>query len=86
MSPEVEQTPLTAEALQAEPVTKDEALQPEPVSPKDAGLQPAIKAAVAAQTDDPGFARVRPPFTQAGAAHEDAIAEAVRLAGPQTAR
>ena len=49
-------------------------------------LIPAIKAAVAAQTDDPGFARVRPPFTQAGAAHEDAIAEAVRLAGPQTAR
>ena len=46
MTPAVEETPLTAEALRAEPVTKVEALQPEPVSPKDDGLQPAVKATV----------------------------------------
>jgi 4-hydroxy-tetrahydrodipicolinate synthase len=49
-------------------------------------LIPAIKAAVAAQNDDPGFARVRPPFTKLGQAHTDAVSEAVRVAGEQTAR
>ncbi len=48
-------------------------------------LIPAIKAAVAAQTGEPDFARVRPPFTATGAEHGDAIAQAVRLAGPQGA-
>lgn len=48
-------------------------------------LIPAIKAAVAVQQGDTAFARVRPPFVEAGAAHEAAIAEAVRLAGPQVA-
>ncbi|ABD57031.1 dihydrodipicolinate synthase family protein [Jannaschia sp. CCS1] len=47
-------------------------------------LIPAIKAAVAAQAGREGLARVRPPFTELGADHSDAIAEAVRLAGPQT--
>ena len=46
-------------------------------------LIPAIKAAVAAQHGDDAFATVRPPFTRPGAAHADAIAEAVCLAGPQ---
>ncbi|MBI1416816.1 MAG: dihydrodipicolinate synthase family protein [Limimaricola sp.] len=48
-------------------------------------LIPAIKAAVARQRGDMAFARVRPPFVETGAAHEAAIAEAVRLAGPQVA-
>ena len=42
-------------------------------------LIPAIKAAVAAQQGDEGYARVRPPFVQPGAEHAAAIAEAVRL-------
>jgi len=46
-------------------------------------LIPSIKAAVAAQHDDAAFANVRPPFTQTGPGHADAIAEAVRLSGPQ---
>jgi 4-hydroxy-tetrahydrodipicolinate synthase len=46
-------------------------------------LIPSIKAAVAAQHDDAGFATVRPPLTALGADHADAIAEAVRIAGPQ---
>jgi len=46
-------------------------------------LIPAIKAAVAAQNGDDGFARVRPPFTTTGPHHADAIAEAVRIAGRQ---
>lgn len=48
-------------------------------------LIPAIKAAVAAQNGDPDYARVRPPFTNIGAEHADAIADAVRIAGPQNA-
>lgn len=47
-------------------------------------LIPAIKAAVAAQTGDTEYARVRPPFIDLGAEHADAIAEAVRIAGGQT--
>jgi 4-hydroxy-tetrahydrodipicolinate synthase len=47
-------------------------------------LIPAIKAAVAAQNNDPEYIRVRPPFTDIGAEHADAIAEAVRIAGPQS--
>ena len=43
-------------------------------------LIPAIKAAVARQTGDAGFARVRPPFVAAGAAEDAKIADAVRLA------
>lgn len=46
-------------------------------------LIPAIKAAVAAQQGDPGFATVRPPLSALGSDHADAIAEAVRIAGPQ---
>lgn len=46
-------------------------------------LIPAIKAAVAIQHDDAAFATVRPPFTQTGPDHAEAIAEAVRLSGPQ---
>ena len=46
-------------------------------------LIPAIKAAVAVQHDDPAFANVRPPFRLTGPDHGDAIAEAVRLSGPQ---
>jgi 4-hydroxy-tetrahydrodipicolinate synthase len=46
-------------------------------------LIPAIKAAVAAQHRDAGFATVRPPFVPTGPDHAEAIAEAVRLAGPQ---
>lgn len=48
-------------------------------------LIPAIKAAVAAQYDDPDFARVRPPFTDLGQDHAAAVADAVRIAGPQGA-
>ncbi len=47
-------------------------------------LIPAIKTAVAAQTGDLSYARVRPPFTDLSAEHSDAIAEAVRIAGAQT--
>ncbi|WP_375552270.1 dihydrodipicolinate synthase family protein [Rhodophyticola porphyridii] len=47
-------------------------------------LIPAIKAAVALQTGDAEYARVRPPFTATGPDHADAIAEAVRIAGAQT--
>ena len=43
-------------------------------------LIPAIKAAIAKQTDDPGFACVRPPFTAIGPEHAAAISEAVRIA------
>lgn len=43
-------------------------------------LIPAIKSAVAAQHGAPEFARVRPPFTQTGPQHADAIADAVRIA------
>lgn len=46
-------------------------------------LIPAIKAAVAAQHADPAYTIVRPPFTRTGPEHADAIAEAVRLSGPQ---
>lgn len=42
-------------------------------------LIPAIKAAVAARAGDEAFGRVRPPFLAAGADHQKAIAEAVRL-------
>jgi len=44
-------------------------------------LIPAIKAAVAAQQDDPAYARLRPPFMPTGAEHADAIARAVALSG-----
>ena len=43
-------------------------------------LIPAIKAAVARQQDDAGFARVRPPFVAMGAEHDAKIREAVRIA------
>lgn len=46
-------------------------------------LIPAIKRAVAMQHDDPGYGIVRPPFVATGETHEAAIAEAVRVAGPQ---
>ncbi|MBY4891227.1 dihydrodipicolinate synthase family protein [Rhodobacteraceae bacterium N5(2021)] len=46
-------------------------------------LIPAIKAAIAAQTGEVDYARVRPPFVDLGDAHADAVAEAVRIAGPQ---
>lgn len=46
-------------------------------------LIPAIKAAVAMQTADPEFARVRPPFVLTGTAHQAEIARAVDIAGPQ---
>lgn len=48
-------------------------------------LIPAIKAAVAQQSGMEGIARVRPPFVETGPEHATAIAEAVRLAGPQRA-
>jgi 4-hydroxy-tetrahydrodipicolinate synthase len=47
-------------------------------------LIPAIKAAVALQAGDLGLARVRPPFVATGAAHAEAIAHAVHLAGEQS--
>jgi len=47
-------------------------------------LIPAIKAAVAAQRSDPGFAIVRPPLMATGTDHSTAIADAVRVAGSQT--
>lgn len=43
-------------------------------------LIPAIKAAVARQHGDDGFARLRPPFVATGPEHEAAIAQAVDLA------
>ncbi|MDX1744180.1 MAG: dihydrodipicolinate synthase family protein [Ruegeria sp.] len=46
-------------------------------------LIPAIKAAVALQSGEPSIARVRPPFQPTGPEHAAAIAEAVRIAGPQ---
>lgn len=48
-------------------------------------LIPAIKAAVAAQRDDVGFATVRPPFVAMADAHQAKIKEAVIAAGPQGA-
>lgn len=48
-------------------------------------LIPAIKAAVAAQMEDPAYARLRPPFTPVSEAQRDRLIEAVRLAGPQAA-
>lgn len=48
-------------------------------------LIPAIKAAVAEQNKDPEYARVRPPFVAMRDEHKDAVAEAVRIAGPQGA-
>lgn len=48
-------------------------------------LIPAIKAAVAAQRDDAGFAIVRPPFVATGPEHRQKIDEAVAIAGPQGA-
>lgn len=47
-------------------------------------LIPAIKAAVAAQSRDPGYGRVRPPLSALDVAHSASIAEAVRIAGEQT--
>ena len=47
-------------------------------------LIPAIKAAIALQTGDPGFARVRPPFTRISDDHSGKIGEAVRLCGART--
>ncbi len=49
-------------------------------------LIPAIKAAVAAQYGDEGYARVRPPFVATGPAHAGAVAKAVHLADGQTPR
>ncbi|SMY06097.1 dihydrodipicolinate synthase family protein [Flavimaricola marinus] len=46
-------------------------------------LIPGIKAAVAAQKNDPEFARVRPPFVATGSEHAADIADAVRIAGAQ---
>lgn len=48
-------------------------------------LIPAIKAAVAAQWQAPGLARVRPPFVGLGPDHAASIDRAVALAGPQGA-
>ena len=47
-------------------------------------LIPAIKAAVALQTSDPHFARVRPPLVPAGPQHIADVTRAVHLSGPQT--
>ena len=47
-------------------------------------LVPAIKAAVAQQRSDPGYARVRPPFVELAAENADTISEVVLLAGSQT--
>ena len=47
-------------------------------------LIPAIKAAVALQTSDPHFARVRPPFVPAGPQYGADIARAVQISGPQS--
>ena len=49
-------------------------------------LIPAIKAAVALQTSDPAFARLRPPLVKAGPEHAAAIASAVAMAGSQAPR
>jgi len=46
-------------------------------------LIPAIKAAIAAQTGDADYARIRPPFVELGEAHADAVTDAVRIAGEQ---
>lgn len=46
-------------------------------------LIPGIKAAIAAQTGDADYARVRPPFVELGEAHAEAVTEAVRIAGDQ---
>lgn len=43
-------------------------------------LIPAIKAAVARQHADDGFARLRPPFVATGPEHDAAIAQAVEIA------
>ena len=43
-------------------------------------LIPAIKAAVARQHGDPGFARLRPPVVAPGPEHADTIARAVNIA------
>ncbi|MFK7942025.1 MAG: dihydrodipicolinate synthase family protein [Paracoccaceae bacterium] len=48
-------------------------------------LIPAIKGAVAAQMGDDAYAGVRPPLVRLGPDHADAIAQAVRIAGPQGA-
>lgn len=42
-------------------------------------LIPAIKAAVARQHGDSGYARVRPPLIPTGSAHEAEVDEAVRI-------
>ena len=47
-------------------------------------LIPAIKSAVAMQNGDDNFARVRPPFVRSTPKHDEAISEAVRIAGNQT--
>lgn len=47
-------------------------------------LIPSIKAAVAAQYGDAGYARVRPPFEAVGAEHKAEIDKAVRIAGAQS--
>ena len=39
-------------------------------------LIPAIKAAIAAQTGDADYARIRPPFVELGEAHADAVTDA----------
>jgi 4-hydroxy-tetrahydrodipicolinate synthase len=46
-------------------------------------LIPSIKRAIAMQTGDDNFTRVRPPFVSVGQDHADAIAQAVCLAGAQ---
>jgi len=47
-------------------------------------LIPAIKAAVALQTSDAEFNRVRPPFVASGAEHQAEISRAVQIAGRQS--
>ena len=47
-------------------------------------LVPAVKAAVASQAGDPGLGRVRPPL-RAMDPEDEAVARAVRAAGPQAA-
>jgi len=48
-------------------------------------LIPAIKAAIAQQAGDEGFAHVRPPFTRLSNDHTAKVEEAVRLCGGRSA-
>lgn len=52
---------------------------------EDVPLIPAIKAAIALQAGDDGFAHVRPPFTRLSDEHAGKIEEAVRLCGHRSA-